>query len=451
VRDLQASLSLRCSAERASREAITAMLARCGVTALDADPAPAIAALVFVDAGDAVIELVQRAGEAGASPILVIDVGDDALPGALCWQLLAAGASDVLRGAPDATTGARIAARIERTRAVDQLMSLPIVRDNLVGQSRAWLAMLRQLVEVARFTSTSILLLGESGTGKELAARLVHTLDPRPDKPADVVVLDCGTVVPELSGSEFFGHERGAFSSAFAARDGAFALADGGTLFLDEVGELPAALQTQLLRAVQERTYKRVGGNAWYPTRFRLVTATNRDLVSDVAGGRFRCDLYHRLASWVCRIPPLRERPDDIVRLARHFAAEFRPELDGELGETLRAYLLARPYAGNVRELRQLMFRICCRHVGPGPLSIGDVPEDERQGDHTAAWHAGGFEHAIRCALAGGTGLKEIGRRAEDIAYRIAVEEAEGNLQQAARTLRVTDRALQMRRAQGGR
>jgi transcriptional regulator with GAF, ATPase, and Fis domain len=171
----------------------------------------------------------------------------------------------------------------------------PLVRNNLIGQSLAWNSVLRQIIEVARFTDASVLIMGESGTGKELVARLIHTLNPHTKK-RDLVVVDCTTIVPDLSGSEFFGHERGAFTGALAPRDGAFALADGGTLFLDEVGELPLGLQAQLLRVVQERTYKRVGDNTWQRTDFRLVCATNREPLQEVQQGRFRCDLYYRLS-----------------------------------------------------------------------------------------------------------------------------------------------------------
>ena len=146
--------------------------------------------------------------------------------------------------------------------------------------------------------------------------------DPRsrpPPRQGPFITLDCTTVVPTLAGSEFFGHERGAFTGAVAARDGAFALADGGTLFLDEVGELPPALQAELLRVVQEGAYKRVGGNRWQRTRFRLVSATHRDLAQEAAADRFRHDFLYRIAPWRCPLPPLRERPDDVLVLARHF------------------------------------------------------------------------------------------------------------------------------------
>ncbi|TMQ12519.1 MAG: sigma-54-dependent Fis family transcriptional regulator, partial [Deltaproteobacteria bacterium] len=279
-------------------------------------------------------------------------------------------------------------------------------------------------------------------------SRLVHTLDARQPK-GELVVLDCTTVVAELSGSEFFGHERGAFTGAIGPRDGAFSLADGGTLVLDEVGELPLPLQAQLLRVVQERTFKRVGGNAWQQTRFRLVSATNRDLASEVCAGGFRRDFFHRIAAWVCRIPSLRERPGDLVPLVEHFLAEARPGQPAlAIDPAVRDLLLQRSYPGNVRELKHLVSRICQRHVGAGPITIGDVPRDALPGDDQADdWQDAAFDVSITRALVRGVGLKEIGRAACDTAIRLAVASEQGNLQRAARRLGVTDRALQLRRA----
>jgi transcriptional regulator with GAF, ATPase, and Fis domain len=311
-----------------------------------------------------------------------------------------------------------------------------------------WKSVLHQVVEIARFTDASVLITGESGTGKELMARLIHTLDPQPNK-RDLVVLDCTTIVPELSGSEFFGHERGAFTGAIAPRDGAFALADGGTLFLDEVGELPLGLQAQLLRVVQERTYKRVGGNTWHRTNFRLVCATNKDLLQAVTQRAFRSDLYYRIAGTICHLPPLRNRAEDTLRLVRHFMQQIRsgeelPELDGPV----RDYLLKREYPGNVRDLKQVVSRFMYRHVGPGPITVGDIPEEERPAvEFGFDWCGESFECAIRRALALGVGLKDLSRALTETAIRIAVEDEEGNLQRAARRLGVTDRTLQIRRA----
>jgi transcriptional regulator with GAF, ATPase, and Fis domain len=291
--------------------------------------------------------------------------------------------------------------------------------------------------------------MGESGTGKELAARLIHFLDQRPHK-GDLITLDCTTVVPELSGSEFFGHERGAFTGATTARDGAFALANGGTLFLDEVGELPLSLQGQLLRAIQEHSYKRVGGNIWHRSEFRLICATNRDLRQDVAQGRFRSDLYYRIAGDVFTIPPLRERADDILPLARHFIRSLMPDRDPpEFDETVKEYLMLREYPGNVRDLKQLVVRMMRHYVGFGPITAGCLPEGERPEveEDQREWCNQDFERCIRCAIARGVGLKDIGRVAENVAVRIAVGDEQGSPHRAAARLRVTDRALQLRQA----
>ncbi|MDH3661338.1 MAG: sigma 54-interacting transcriptional regulator, partial [Alphaproteobacteria bacterium] len=294
------------------------------------------------------------------------------------------------------------------------------------------------------------LLVGESGTGKELAARLIHTLDSRKDK-RELVTLDCTTIVADLAGSEFFGHERGAFTGAAGLREGAFALADRGTLFLDEIGELPLPLQAQLLRVIQERQYKRVGGNGWHATDFRLISATNRDLQAEVAAGRFRQDLYFRLAACTFTLPSLGERPDDIPVLAEHFVAEQQGAAVPMIGQAVKDFLVQRDYPGNVRELRQLVARICSRHVGDGPITIGDIPHAERpaQSALSDVWRDDALETAIRRAICRGAKLKEIGHAATEAAIRIMVDEEEGNLQRAARRLGVTDRTLQIRRANG--
>jgi len=219
---------------------------------------------------------------------------------------------------------------------------------------------------------------------------------------------------------------------------------------LDEVGELPLPLQGQLLRVVQERVYKRVGGNNWHRTEFRLVCATNKDLNREVEQKAFRGDFYHRIANWSCQLPPLRERREDILLLGQHFIREFRNGHDEpELSEEVRDYLLTRDYPGNVRELRQCISRIMYRHVGPGPITPGDIPPQERSRATAGkgAWRDATFERCIRLAVTMGAGLKEIGRVAEDTAVNIAIADHAGNLQRAASSLGVTDRALQLRRA----
>jgi transcriptional regulator with GAF, ATPase, and Fis domain len=406
--------------------------------------------LFFEEPAPGVLARVRRLSAVGTRRLVAVSLGDSPLSAGDTWDLLAAGASDVLHWAalPDPT--AALTARLERWHAVDAVLDTPLVRENLVGRSPVWLSVLREIVEVARFTSANVLITGESGTGKELLARLVHTLDPRPDK-RDLVVVDCTTVVPSLSGSEFFGHERGSYTGAVRERDGAFALADGGTLFLDEVGELPPSLQAELLRVVQEGTYKRVGSNTWRKTSFRLVCATNRNLVEDQAQGAFRRDFYYRIAAWSCRVPSLHERTEDILPLARHFLAELRPgDVVPEFDEAVRRLLMVRSYEGNVRDLRNLVGRISSRHVGPGPITVGDVPEDERPAPAARqdGWPDAALETSVRKALALGLGMKDIASAAADTAIRVALDEEGGSLRRASQRLGVTDRALQLRRAQ---
>lgn len=385
----------------------------------------------------------------GACRVLVVTT-PQAIDNNATWQILAAGASDILAWVRPLDLAGMIAARLQRWREVDDILASPLVRNHLVvGHSRAWIGMLRQVVEVARFTEASVLLIGETGTGKELVARLIHTLSPGRCH-RDPVILDCTTIVPELSGSELFGHERGAFTGAIASRDGAFALAHQGSLFLDEVGELPLGLQVQLLRVIQEHNYKRVGSNTWQKTDFRLICASNRDLLEEIAQGRFRRDLYYRIASWVFRLPPLRDRCEDILPLARHFIQELRPgEEPLELDMPVQQYLMSRSYPGNVRDLKNLMQRIVHRHVGNGPITIGDIPADERPCGSMMnnGWQDDAFEQAIRRAVMCRARLDEIGRAAEEAAIRHATELEEGDLERAAVRLGRTARALQMRRA----
>ncbi len=384
-----------------------------------------------------------------ASTVLAVAVGPGRIEPQAMWSVLDAGARDLLLWPTVPDDAHDIACRLERWHAVGELVDSALVRSAVAGQSTAWRTMLGGLVEAARFTQASVLITGETGTGKEQLARLIHQLDDRPEL-GEFVVLDCTTVSTELSGSEFFGHERGSFTGASAARDGAFARAHRGTLFLDEVGELSLPLQAQLLRVIQERQYKPLGSNTWQRSEFRLVCATHRDLEAAVANGSFRADLYYRIGGWRCTPPPLRERKDDILPLVRFFLAQMDPcAATVELDPAVREYLLMRDYPGNARELRQVVARLWQRHSGSGPITVGDVPERERPSSAALrpCWPDLGFEGAIRHAVELGIGLKEIGQIAADLATQLVLEQEGGNLQRAALRLGVTDRALQIRRA----
>jgi transcriptional regulator with GAF, ATPase, and Fis domain len=393
-------------------------------------------------------DFVRGASANGANRVVVILPSANALDRADAWPLTSAGASDVIAWDHSPTTAQEVVARIERWRAVDELVASQTVQKTLVGESNAWRRLLREIVDVARFTDAFVLLTGESGTGKELVARLIHELDARSGK-RDLVLLDCTTVVPSLSGSEFFGHERGAFTGAVVAREGAVARADGGTLFLDEVGELSPGLQAELLRVVQEGTYKRVGSDTWQRSRFRLICATNRDVTQSDGDLGFRRDLYYRIAGWTFHLPSLRERRDDIPALVARFMSEARAgEPPLELDEAVRQILLRRDYPGNIRDLHHLVLRIASKHVGPGPVTIGDIPVEERPPDEGGGgWREAGFDQAIGSAVSLGATLREITTAAAEAAIAFAVEEASGNLRRAAARLDVTPRALQLRRA----
>ena len=404
---------------------------------------------------DSVLCQVKEARDRSQAPVLAILTGPNTLSSTSMWQLLSAGAADILSWRDPPTARRQVRAKLERWTAVEELANSVATTSQMVGVSVGWKALVRKVIEAAHFSLSPILLIGDSGTGKELLARLAHRMHPNPatEKLAsDPVTLDCSTIVPELSGSELFGHERGAYTGAISPREGAFALADGSTLFLDEIGELPAALQTQLLRAIQEGTYKKVGGNVWQSTDFRLVSATNRNLGQLVETGKFRLDLYHRIAGWVFTVPPLSERREDILPLALNFLHGFRKHEEPiDFDPAVSEYLLNREYPGNVRELRQLVQRITYRHVGPGPITIGDVPPDDRPSIEVQerAWPNQKFEDAVAEAVTMGRGLKDIARAANDTAVRVAVRSEHGNLQSAARRLGITDRALQIRRASG--
>jgi transcriptional regulator with GAF, ATPase, and Fis domain len=406
--------------------------------------------ICFSEFSDGLLASVRERTREAPGLVLTVAMAGCSIRPAESWRLLHAGAADIVpwdRGEPGVS---QIKARLERWAALDQLCNSGAVRNTLVGKSPVWSRLVRQIVEAARFTRTPILLMGESGTGKELLAHVVHAMGSSGNR--ELVTVDCTTIVPELAGSELFGHEKGAFTGSVGSRDGAFALAHGGVLFLDEVGELPPALQAQLLRVVQEGTYKRVGGNVWQTTEFRLVCATNRDLKDQVARGDFRLDLYYRIAGWVFHTPPLRDRREDILPLANHFLRLFQNE-DGasELDSAVQHYLVTREYPGNIRDLRQLLQRIAQRHVGAGPVTPGDIPEEDRpsESDVSARWETGQLDQAVAQAIAMGTGLRGIAQATTDAAIRIAVQSEKGNLQKAAKRLGVTDRALQMRKASG--
>ncbi len=244
--------------------------------------------------------------------------------------------------------------------------------DEMIGESPCMREVRRQLASVAA-THATVLVLGESGTGKELAARAIHRLSPRAS--GAFVELNCAAIPRELAETELFGHVRGAFSGATRDRVGRFEAAEGGTLFLDEVGELPAELQGKLLRVLQEGTYERVGDVRTRRADVRIVAATNRDLLAEVAAGRFRQDLYYRLAVFPISLPPLRDRRDDIPALAVHLLTRIARRLRRAtvaLSPAQLAELSQRRWPGNVRELLNVLERAVISAPPDRPMQLPD-------------------------------------------------------------------------------
>jgi DNA-binding NtrC family response regulator len=220
------------------------------------------------------------------------------------------------------------------------------------------------VVEQVAPTDTNVLICGESGTGKELLARLIHARSSRRFGP--LVVVNCGALAESLLESELFGHERGAFTGAVGRRRGKLELANDGTLMLDEIGDVPPKVQVDLLRVLQERSLTRVGGNTAIGVNFRLITATHRDLAEEMAAGRFREDFYFRINVLEVRLPPLRERPEDIPLLAEHFRERFVAQMNKRIAgfsDEAMAVLCGHSWPGNVRELQNAVERavVLCR------------------------------------------------------------------------------------------
>jgi DNA-binding NtrC family response regulator len=224
----------------------------------------------------------------------------------------------------------------------------------LIGRAPAFRQMLGQVARVGP-SGASVLLQGETGTGKELVAQAVHAASPRASRP--LVVVDCASLPETLFESELFGHERGAFTGATQARPGLAEVADGGTLFLDEVGDIPLAMQVKLLRLLESGTFRRVGSSELRRSDLRIIAATHRDLKAMVAEGRFRQDLYYRLATFPIALPALRERAPDIPLLASALLTRVAPRTGMVLARAALARLQQHRFPGNVRELRNLVER----------------------------------------------------------------------------------------------
>ncbi|GAA0758658.1 sigma-54 dependent transcriptional regulator [Ideonella azotifigens] len=247
----------------------------------------------------------------------------------------------------------------------------PVRAKALLFHDPASCALLEQIERIGR-SDASVLLIGETGTGKELVARHLHAMSARS---GPFLAVNCGAFSESLIDAELFGHETGAFTGASQARAGWFEAAHGGTLFLDEIGDLPLSLQVKLLRVLQERQVVRLGSRKTLAVDVRLVAATNIDLRGAVAAQRFRADLYYRLSVATVQLPPLRDRPGDLLPLARHFVSQYGPRLklaDAVLSAEAEAALLDYSWPGNIRELENVIHfaLIVCRH---GVIEVSDL------------------------------------------------------------------------------
>ena len=297
---------------------------------------------------------------------------------------------------------------------------------NLVGDGAA-MAKLKHVIRTVAPTRTTVLISGESGTGKELVARAIHDLSPRAGK--KFVAVNCAAIPGPLLESELFGHVRGAFTDAVRDKPGLFEEADGGTLFLDEVGELPLALQSKLLRALQESEIRRVGGEEPVTVDVRVIAATLRDLRAEIEAGRFREDLYYRLAVVPVSVPALRERVEDIAELAQFFVERHgvRHGREGVLGPEAIAALEARAWPGNVRELENVLERALVLSEGPA-IDLDQVV---------------GKAQPVRGAGADGElSIKKATRSLEEELIRRALGVTSGNRTNAAKLLEISHRAL---------
>ncbi|HEX7846940.1 MAG TPA: sigma 54-interacting transcriptional regulator, partial [Chitinophagaceae bacterium] len=341
-----------------------------------------------------------------------------------------------------------ITQRLQRWITIDGLLNSPVIRQRIAGNSIPLIEMLRSVIEVAFFSSNNVLILGERGVGKEQVAQIIHLLDTRKEK-GDLVILDCTTLKKELSGSELFGHEKGAFTGADYSRDGAVALANKGTFFLDEITELPLNLQAEFLRVVQEGTYKKTGSNHWRSSSFRLVSATNRDLRKSVSEGEFRSDLLDRIETTVIRIPSLDERREDIPLIINFCLQKLFPKEIPVVEKEVYEILSGRNYPGNIRQLKNIISNIAMRYAGTGPITIGDLRgtdfEMAEKTNPDCWFDEPGFLFALQHAIESGFDLRQIEEKIQSLATRITLHKV-GKSKDASRILGKSERWVQLQK-----
>ncbi|KNY06655.1 ATPase AAA [Achromobacter piechaudii] len=312
----------------------------------------------------------------------------------------------------------------------------------LVSGSEAMRDVFKRIGMAARSDAT-VLVLGETGTGKELVARALHRNSARAAKP--FVAVNCAAIPAELMESELFGHVKGAYTGATSDRAGRFREAEGGTLFLDEIGDMPLSTQAKILRVLQEREITPVGGARVVPVNVRIVAATHRNLPAAVAAGTFRADLWYRLQVVPIALPPLRERPGDVLALAEHFLRRIGDGVARRLTTAAAQRLLAHSWPGNVRELRNAMERaaVLCHGVAIEPEHIGLHMQDAARG-------VGELAPDVATGLALDGTLAEAVAALEHTMIRRALDAAQGNRAEAARRLGLSRQQLYRKLAEHG-
>ena len=342
------------------------------------------------------------------------------------------GAADYVHKSPNAVNDLRLRVRKEVERKQLQQENVLLKRalqsshqfSNIIGSSSAMVALF-DLIETIAPTSSTVLISGESGTGKELVARAIHVRSPRSERP--FVALNCGALPETLLDSELFGHMRGAFTGADTNKKGLIEVAEKGTIFLDEIGEMSPMVQVKLLRVLQERKFRRLGGTEEVEADIRIIAATNRDLSKMVAAGEFREDLYYRINVIPVRLPALRERGQDIPLLAEHFVAKFATQMKKDIsGISGAALTCLRSYhwPGNVRELENAMERAVAlertpailpdslpdtvRQAAAAPAAVTVSPDDRLESGFDLEQHVQGIEREyIAEALRRANGVKK--------------------------------------------
>lgn len=302
----------------------------------------------------------------------------------------------------------------------------------IIAESPVFRNILEQVREVARHAEATVLITGETGTGKDLIARTIHNLSPRSNRP--FVEINCATLPENLLESELFGYESGAFTGAKGRKMGLFEAANGGTIFLDEMGEIEPGLQAKLLRVLEDRRIRRLGGTQLHEINVRIVAATNQDLREAIKEKRFREDLFYRLHIVPIHLPPLRERPEDVAALSKYFLSEYARKFSrnfSSIAQEAKNLLLAYSWPGNVRELRHVIERICIMHDAQR-LEAEHLPKELTNGPADSASSALPFDFPVPPE---GISLDEVVDQFTFNLIRKVVRMVDGNISQAAKLL----------------